>query len=396
MPLPSPSAPIVHDLLPKEPLLLMGAGPTPIPPAVSEANGVVINHLGATMNRVVDGVKELARYAFQTRAEHVLGVAGPASAAMEMGLANLVGPGSKVLSFVTGTFSGRLAEMAKGVGAEVTEVHTQTAHPVTPELAREALAGGDYDLVTLVQGETSCGIQNVALPEICRLAKASGALVMVDAVCTLTTTPLQMDDWGIDVCVTGGQKGLASIPGVSLIAFSDTAWDIAMARPRPIPHWCLDVQRAWRFWGEHQYHYTAPVPGILALYEALRLIAEETLEARFERHERCAQALVAGLEAMGLELFVPPDWRLRSVLAIRRPEGADAARLRATMQNHHGVQIAGAFGLDIVRIGQMGEQCHPRHLFRTLYALGSTLQDEGVDVNLPGAMAALGHELRVV
>ena len=393
MPLSPPSAAPIHQVLPSEPLLLMGAGPTPIPHAVSRANGVVINHLGTTMNTVVEGVKDLARYAFQTDAEHVLGVAGPASAAMEMGLANLLWPGRRALCVVQGTFSIRMAEMATGLGAEVHRLEVPMGRSVDVDDIRAALATHGADLVTLVQGETSSGVQNQSLDEIARLCTAAGALLMVDAVCTLSTTPLQMRDWGIDVVITGGQKGLASIPGVSLIALSDRAWETVCRRPRPMAHWCLDAQRAWGCWGEHTYHYTAPVPGILALYEALRLIAEETLTARHARHRRCQHALEAGLEGVGLEPFVARPHRLRSVMAIKRPEGVDSTSLRQRMARRYGVQIAGAFGHDIVRIGQMGEQCRPRHLFRVLHALGASLHEEGCRVDVAAGMAALERAL---
>lgn len=389
-----PAAPPVHRLLPDEPLLLMGAGPTPIPHAVARANAVVINHLGPTMNRVVEGVKELARYAFQTEAEHVLGVAGPASAANEMAIANLAWPGRRVLSLVTGTFSARLAEMARGVGADVTTITSEVGQPSTAAQVAAALAQDRFDLVTIVQGETSCGVVNHEIPEIARLAREHGALILVDAVCTLSTMPLPMDAWGLDVVVTGGQKGLASIPGVSLIALSDRAWQAVEARPRPMPHWCLDAKRAWRFWGDHQYHYTAPVPGILAVHEALRLIAEETLEARFARHARCSGALVAAVEAMGLELLIPAEHRLSSVLAIRRPDPVAAPALKARMVREFGVEIAGAFGLDIVRIGQMGEQCHPEHLFRTVHAFGESLRGEGFAADVAAGMTALSAALQ--
>ena len=392
VPVPSDLRP-VHERLPTEPLLLMGAGPTPLPRAVAAANAVIINHLGPTMNRVVEAVQEMARYAFQTRSERVLGIAGPASAGMEMALGNLVGNGSRVLSLVTGTFSGRLAEMARGVGASVDTVTTELGEPATLEALDAALASGRYDLVTMVQGETSTGIYHPHIEAVSQRVRAHGALMMVDAVCTLTTVPLQMDDWGIDVVATGGQKGLASIPGVSLIAFSDRAWNVVEQRPRPIPHWCLDARRAWEFWGEHKYHYTAPVPGILAIHEALRLICEETLPVRLERHERCTKALQSAIVALGLELFAPEAWRLGSVLAIRRPASVDSVELRRRMVESHGVEIAGAFGLDIFRIGQMGEQCRAETLFRTVHALGESLRAVGFDADVPAAMAALATGL---
>lgn len=386
---PPPSVPLSR-ILPNEPQLLMGAGPVPIPWPVARANGVVIDHLGETMGRVLQGIQAMARYAFQTETDKIIGVSGPSSGAMEMAISNLCWPGRRVLALVCGTFSRRLADMAVGVGADVTVLESPKAQPVTAELVAAALsaARAPFDVVTLVQGETSCGVLTVELPEIVRLAKDHGALVVVDSVCTLSTMPLQMDGWGIDVTITGGQKGVSSIPGVSPIAFSPAAWAAAERRPKPAPHWCYDAIRAWNFWGRHQYHYTAPVPGLLALYEALRLICEETLPARFARHRRCSAAMQAGLEAMGLELFVPEAYRLPSVLAITVPSGVDAGSVRHEMMHTFGVQISGAFGLPILRVGQMGEQCHPRHLFRTLYAMGESFRRRGYPLDVAAGMSA--------
>ncbi len=390
---PPPDTTPLTTILPAEPLLLMGAGPVPIPHAVARANGVVINHLGETMDRVIAAVRTMARYAFQTKSEKVLGVAGPSSAAMEMAMASFVWPGRKVLCLKSGTFSGRLGEMALGLGGEVTFVEPPVATPITAERVAAELRRSRYDVVTIAQGETSCGLLNVEVPEIARLAREHGALVVVDAVCTLSTMPMRMDEWGIDAAMTGGQKGLSSIPGVSLIAFSERAWNVLATRPSPRPHWCFDAERAWRFWGFQQYHYTAPVPGILALHEALRLICEETLERRFERHRVSSEALQRGIEAMGLTLFVPKPHRLNSVVAIDLPAGSDGARVRRHMSTAYNVEISGAFGLDIVRIGQMGEQCRSHNLFKVLYAMGMAFRKEGVDLNVAAGMAALEEGL---
>jgi aspartate aminotransferase-like enzyme len=391
--IPPPPITPLSDILPSEPLLLMGAGPVPIPQAVAQANGVIINHLGPTMDRVIASVKSMARYAFQTRSEKIMGLAGPGSAAMEMAVSNLCWPGRRVLCLKSGTFSGRLGEMAAGVGADVTWIESPTGQPVTLAQVRDAFGKARFDVVTMAHGETSCGIQTVELPEICRFVKEQGALTIVDAVVTLAAMPVQMDDWGIDVGVTGGQKALSSIPGVSLCVFSEDAWAAVEAHPQPRPHWCYDAIRAERFWGHQQYHYTAPVPGILALHEALRLVAEETLERRFRRHALSSQAMQAGLEAMGLTLFAAKDVRLNSVIAITMPRGADSARVRNDMTRAFRVEISGAFGLDIVRIGQMGEQCRSHNLFKTLYALGMSFQREGVKLDVAGGMAALEQGL---
>jgi aspartate aminotransferase-like enzyme len=392
-PVPAPSVARLDAILPAEPILLMGAGPVPIPHAVARANGVVINHLGETMGRVIDSLKGMARYAFQTRADKVFGVAGPASAAMEMAVTNLLWPGRRCLSLKTGTFSGRLAEMAQAVGAEVTVLEAPTGEPVTAAMVAQAMKRGRYDVVTLVHGETSCGVLNRELPEIAATVREHGALTLVDAVVTLSTLPLEMDRWGLDAVVTGGQKGLSSIPGVSLIAFSDDAWKVVASRPKPPPHWCLDAMRAQRFWGEHQYHYTAPVPGILALHEALRLVCEEGLPQRHERHRISSESLQEGLEAMGLHLFIPRERRLNSVVAIRLPPNAAAKDVLSYMSRKFHVEISGAFGLDIVRIGQMGEQCRSHNLFKVLYALGMSFRHFGVGLDVSAGLGAMERAL---
>jgi len=388
-----PKTQLLDTILPSEPLLLMGAGPVPISHAVSRANGVVINHLGETMDKVVRNVKKMGRYAFQTVSDKIIGVSGPASAAMEMAITNILWPGRSVLALSMGTFSGRMAEMAKGVGADVTLLKSNGIQPVRVEQVREALSKQNFDVITLAQGETSCGVELKCLPEVARLAKENGALVVVDAVCTLTTMPMQMDEWGIDIAIAGGQKGLSSIPGVSLIAFSEEAWETVKSRKARQPHWCLDALRAQTFWGSQQYHYTAPVPGILALYEALRQICEETLPVRFERHRTSSIALQAGVETMGLQLFVPIKDRLNSVVAIQTPKDADNAQIRKTMSNRFHVEISGAFGLDIMRIGQMGEQCRSQNLFKVLYALGMSCRQQGVDLDVSLGMAELERNL---
>ncbi len=393
MPYSPPETQHLDNILPSEPLLLMGAGPVPISHAVARANGVVINHLGETMDEVISNVKIMGRYAFQTVSDKIIGVSGPASAAMEMAITNLLWPGRSILALSMGTFSGRMAEMAEGVGADVTVIESAGIQPVRVEEVQEAFSKKHFDVITMAQGETSCGVEMKCLPEVVRIAKEHGALVVVDAVCTLTTMPMQMDEWGVDVAIAGGQKGLSSIPGVSLIAFSQDAWKKIKSRKERQPHWCLDALRAQTFWGSQQYHYTAPVPGILALYEALRQICEETLPMRFERHRVSSIALQTGIETMGLKLFVPIKDRLNSVVAINTPEATDSAQIRKTMSKRFNVEISGAFGLDILRIGQMGEQCRSHNLFKVLYALGMSCRQQGLDLDVSLGMAELERNL---
>jgi len=384
--------PLSH-ILPEEPLLMMGAGPVPIPSPVAAANGIVINHLGETMARVTDQVKRMGRYIFQTDSEWLMGVAGPGSAAMEMAVANLVWPGTRVLSVCNGFFSSRLAEMAKRTGAEVEILTVEDGCGVCTNEVEAVLKRFKPQVLTIVQGETSNTTHNFALPEIGALARQYDCLVIVDAVCTLSTMPLNMDSWGIDAVITGGQKGLSSIPGVSLVAFSDIAWQRILNRTEPMRHWTLDATLATNFWHRDSYHYTAPVSGLLALHEAMRLVCNETLEKRFERHRSRSTALQAAIERLGLELYVEPEARLNSVVGIKLPEGLDAKTVCSHISSQYRVEIAGSFGPPIVRIGQMGEQCRVHNLFRALHAFGSSFKDLGYEVDVPAGMAELENRL---
>ncbi|MEM7207779.1 MAG: alanine--glyoxylate aminotransferase family protein [Pseudomonadota bacterium] len=383
----------LSEILPEEPLLMMGAGPVPIPTPVAAANSIVINHLGETMARITQQVLSMSRYVFQTETQWIMGVAGPGSAAMEMAVANLVWPGTRVLSVCNGFFSGRLSEMATRAGAEVETLTVEDGKAASPEEIETALKRFRPQVLTMVQGETSNTTHNFNLPEIAKLADQYDCLTVVDAVCTLSTMPLNMDDWGVDAVITGGQKGLSSIPGVSLVAFSEKAWERVQNRDEPMRHWTLDATLATRFWHCASYHYTAPVSGLLALHEAMRLVCDETLEKRFERHRTRSVALQSGIEALGLELFVEPPARLNSVVGIKLPGTLDAKTVCAHISKHYRVEIAGSFGPPIVRIGQMGEQCRVHNIFRALHAFGSTFKDLGIDVDLPAGMAEMEKQL---
>jgi alanine-glyoxylate transaminase/serine-glyoxylate transaminase/serine-pyruvate transaminase len=383
------SAPKFNSLshvLPEKPTLLMGAGPVPIPREVARANSIVINHLGATMNTIVDGIRSMGQYVFQTQSEKIFGISGPASAGLEMAVSSLLWPGRKVLVLNLGTFSARFAEFARGVGAEVKEIFPAPLSGFTVEQVETEFKNEHFDVLTIVQGETSCGIKNVELEGIVKLAREYDTWTIVDAVSTLTTMPLPMDEWGIDVIVTGGQKGLSSVAGVSLIAFSERVFDFISSREVRMPHWCLDPRRAYRFWVKHEYHYTAPVSGVLALYEALRLICQETLEKRYERHLFYSSTLQHCLEVMGLNLYAPKECRLNSVVAIKNPSGVNTKELLSYMAQTYRVELSGAFGLDIFRVGQMGEQCRTENVRRTLEAIGYSYAEFGVKLNLRDAL----------
>ncbi|WP_253450940.1 alanine--glyoxylate aminotransferase family protein [Halomonas sp. Y3] len=389
----APKVDHLSDILPDEPLLMMGAGPVPIPNSVSSANGIVINHLGDAMSRVIEQIKVMGRYIFQTDSPWLMGVAGPGSAAMEMAVSNLIWPGTKVLCVCNGFFSKRLAEMSRRVGGVVEIITVPEGEGVNPDVISKKLEIFNPDILTIVQGETSHTTHNTDLGEVSKLAGQIGCLVIVDAVCTLSTMELPMDAWGVDAVITGGQKGLSSIPGVSLVAFSECAWRRVESRRAPMVHWTLDAKLATKFWHDASYHYTAPVSGLLALHEAMRLVCHETLELRFERHRVSSQALQSGIEALGLRLYVPKAYRLNSVVGVKLPQNIEAKTVCAHIAKRHRVEIAGSFGPPIIRIGQMGEQCRAHNLFRTLHALGSTFNELGCDLNVPEGMAQLENYL---
>lgn len=388
-----PNLPPVSSLIPEDPLLLMGAGPVPIANSVANANGVVINHIGQTMGNVINGLKSLAQYVYQTKTDKIIGVSGPSSGAMEMAIANLVWPGRKVLVLEIGTFSNRWVQMSERAGGEVKAIKNAGIEPISADQVRQAFNQSKFDVVIVTHGETSSGVFTVDLPEIGAIARESGAVTIVDAVTTLGTMPFMMDEWQLDAVISGGQKGLGSIPGISLVAFSKEAWQQIESRNEDPAQWCYDAKLAWQFWGRHEYHYTAPVPGVLALYQSLYLIKEETLHQRYLRHQLCSKALQKGIEAMGLELFVPEEYRLDSVVAIKLPEQADSTKLRTYMAEKFNVEISGAFGHKIVRIGQMGEQCRSQNLFKTLYALGMSFANQGIKVNVAQGLAAMEENL---
>ncbi len=373
---------------------MMGAGPVPIPARVAAANSIVINHLGDTMAKIIDQVKNMSSYVFQTDSARILGVAGPGSAAMEMAVANLVEPEDRCLCVCNGFFSNRLAELAERAQGNVTRLIVEPGTSAALNTVTQYLEQYKPKILTIVQGETSSTVCNNDLPAICKAAKDHNCLIIVDAVCTLSTMPLHMDEWGIDAVITGGQKGLSSIPGVSLVAFSELAWQSIQDRQSPMRHWCLDATLADRFWYKKSYHYTAPVSGVLAIHEALKLVCDETLESRFQRHLRSSGAFQAGVEAMGSKLYIQPEHRLNSVVGVCVPENVNKQELISSMSSRYRVEISGSFGANIVRVGQMGEQCRAHNIFRTLHALGATLASLKAEVDLPAGVSALEKSLQ--
>jgi alanine-glyoxylate transaminase/serine-glyoxylate transaminase/serine-pyruvate transaminase len=279
-------------------------------------------------------------------------------------------------------------------GGRVRRIEAPWGEAFRPERAREALAGIAPKIVAIVQAETSTGVRN-PLCEVAQAARERGAMVLADAVTALGAMPVELDAAGIDICYSCTQKGLGAPPGLAPFALSERAEERLHARTRKPAAWYLDLRLLEEYWFEpHRYHHTAPVSLFYALREALRLIEEETLEARFERHRRHHRAFVAGIEAMGLEMLVRAEDRLSSLNTVRVPAGVEDGKVRKTLLEKFSIEISGGLGPlagKIFRIGLMGSSSTPENLHRLLEALEAALQ--GFCPAAPGAAVAAAERV---
>ena len=289
--------------------ILLGPGPSDIHPRVLNAMATpVIGHLDPEFVGMMDEVKEMLRECFRTQNRMTYVISGPGTAGMESSLINVLEPGDTAVICVNGVFGGRMADVCRRVGADVVKVEAPWGEIIQPEQVREALENCDPKLVAIVHAETSTGVKQ-PLEEISKMVHDKGALFVVDAVTSFCGTPVEVDKWGIDIIYSGSQKCLSAPPGLSPTSFSGRALDIATHRHSPTTSWFLDVRLLAPYWSGNKraYHHTAPVSAIYAFREALRLVLEEGLEARFERHEKNALLLRTELEAMGFKIAVNPE-----------------------------------------------------------------------------------------
>lgn len=341
------------------PRLLLGPGPSPMHPRVLRAmTEAHVGHMDPQFLAALDETRDLLRSILRTANEWTLVIPGTGGAGMETCLVNLLEPGDEALVCVHGLFGARMAEIAGRCGAMVRVVEAPWGEPLDPEAVRGALAGGrPPKLVALVHGETSTGVLH-DLAVIGRLARDAGALFVVDAVTTLGGADLRADEWGIDAVYAGSQKCLSGPAGLAPVSFGPRAVEAVRARRTKPASWYLDMTLHARYWGsERAYHHTAPVSGMLGLLEALRMVTEEGLEARFERHRANQALLCRELEAMGFRYVAAPDARLPMLAAVRLPDGVEDAPLRRRLLEEFNIEIAGglgAFAGRIWRIGLMG------------------------------------------
>lgn len=362
--------------------LLLGPGPSPVEDRVLRAlASPVLGHLDPAFLSCMTDVQHLLRYVFETRNRVTFPVSGTGSAGMETALANLIEPDEDVIIGIHGFFGERMYEMATRMGARPIRVEAPWGRPLEEPAVRSALDRSRARVVCVVHAETSTGVLQ-PLESLARWVAEREGILIVDAVTSLGGHPVGVDRYGLGVCYSGSQKALSCPPGLAPITFSDAALEKVRRRKTPVPSWYFDVSLIERYWGDERwYHHTAPINMNYALREALRLVVEEGLEARWRRHERNARALWAGLEAMGLELFVPREYRLWTLTTIRVPEGVDDARVRARLLEEFQIEIGGGLGPlrgKIWRVGLMGAGSTLRNVLLFLSALESVLRREGV------------------
>lgn len=355
------------------PRLLLGPGPSMVDPRVLQIMATpLLGHLDPHFVNIMDRTQQMLRYVYQTQNQITIPVSGTGTAAMEAAVANMVEPGDSVLVCISGYFGLRIADMARRYGGKVETITRPWGEVFTPEEVKAALDKRPAKIVAIVHAETSTGARQ-PLEDIVRIVHNQGGLIIVDAVTSLGGVPLKVDEWNLDVCYSGAQKCLSCPPGISPITLNSRAIEKLEARKTPVINWYLDLSGVGKYWGkERTYHHTAPITMVYAIFEALRMVVEEGLEERWERHARNAQLLWDGLEDMGWKLHVPLENRLPSLTTVRVPEGVDEAKLRSRLLNEYHIEISGGLGElkgKVLRIGLMGYSSRPENVLLLLSAM---------------------------
>jgi len=360
---------------------LMGPGPSDVYPEVLAAQSrPTIGHLDPLFVGMMDELKGLIQYAFQTTNEMTLAVSAPGSAGMETCFVNLVEAGEKVIVCRNGVFGERMRQNVERVGAMAVVVDNEWGEAVSPKDVEAALkAHPDAKFLAFVHAETSTGALSDA-KTLCALAKQYDCLSIVDAVTSLGGVELRVDEWGIDAIYSGSQKCLSCVPGLSPVSFSPAAVEKLKARQTPVQSWFLDQTLVMGYWsaagGKRSYHHTAPVNALYALHESLRLLANEGLEAAWQRHADMHQVLRHGLEGLGLKFVVDEASRLPQLNAVYIPEGVDDAAVRSQLLESYNLEIGaglGALAGKAWRIGLMGFGARRENVALCLKALEDVL-----------------------
>ncbi|NCO39868.1 MAG: alanine--glyoxylate aminotransferase [Armatimonadetes bacterium CG_4_10_14_3_um_filter_66_18] len=360
------------------PRLLMGPGPSDVHPRVLEAMArPTVGHLDPQFLGVLNDIRERLQAVFQTKNELTLAVSGTGSAGMETCVVNLIEPGDKMLVCIAGVFGQRMTDVARRAGATVTTIDVPWGQVFTAEQVQAAISqSGPFKVVGIVNAETSTGAAQ-PIPEISKVVHDAGSLLLVDTVTSLGGMEVDVDGWQIDACYSGTQKCLSCPPGLSPVTFSPAAVAAMDARQTKVQSWYLDMSLVRQYWGtERLYHHTAPINMNYALHEALRLVLDEGLQARWQRHARVHESLKSELESLGLRYLADPAHQLPMLNAVATPEGVDEGAVRKRLLDEYDLEIGGGLGEHkgkAWRIGLMGESATPRHVEALVSALKTLL-----------------------
>ncbi len=363
-----------------EKILLMGPGPSCVPPEVYKALSCkTLGHLDPYFIKMMDETQVLLQKLMNTSNKLTLPISGTGSAGMETCFVNLIEPKDSVLILTNGVFGVRMQDVASRLSAQVDNIDFEWGTPVNPGKVKEKLERNSYKIVAVVHAETSTGVRN-PVDEIGKLLKGTDSIFLVDTVTSLGGIEVNMDAWGIDAIYSGSQKCLSCPPGLAPVSFSERAFSVISNRNTKVPNWYLDMNLIGQYWsGERKrvYHHTAPINMLYALFQALKLIVEEGLENVYARHVKNHIKLKEGLEELGLEMYVEESYRLPMLNAVTIPEGVDDAKVRQVLREEFKIEIGAGLGPlagKIWRIGLMGHTARPANVDRFLDALDKSLK----------------------
>jgi len=377
--------------------LMMTPGPSSIDPRVYRALAApVVGHIDPWFKTCMDETQILMRQVFQTENRVTMPLSASGSGGIEASVLNTLEEGDEAIICVNGWFSERMYEIALRTPAKVTKVEAPYGTAVDAEDVRKVSAGKKIKIIGLAHGETSSGVVT-QLDPFRKVADELGALLIVDAVASLAAEPLNVDKQKLDIVFSGSQKALSAPPGMSPITVSPRVEEILKNRRKKVQSWYFDLTTAMNYWGKDRlYHHTPPISLIYALREAMRLTMEEGLENRWARHRVNQQALIAGVEAMSLELLVKnPKERLVTVTPVMIPAGIDDVKFRNQLLDEFNIEIAGGIGPlkgKIWRLGLMGYCAQKANVLLLLSAMEKVMTDQGARL-APGAgiAAAIGN-----
>ncbi|MFB6300758.1 MAG: alanine--glyoxylate aminotransferase family protein [Halobacteriales archaeon] len=377
---------------------LMGPGPTNVHPRVLRSMQTpMLGYLDPAFVELMNETQELLRYVFQTDNAMTFPISGTGTAAMEAAFYNLVEPDETVLVPDNGYFGQRQGKIAKRAGGEVVTIDAPWGEPLDPDDVEAAFREHDPTVFGFVHGETSTGVKQPDIPELTSIAHEHDAYVIADTVPSLGGVEFRTDAWDLDVVYSGSQKCLSAPPGVAPITVNDRAMEKVRSRETDPRSWYLDLELLEDYWGDDpSYHHTGPISLVYALREACRLIVEEGLEARWDRHRRIANALRSGLEAMGFPVERPEDYWLPTLNAVSVPDGVDPDAVVEYLMEEHDIEIVGGLGDlagDIWRIGCMGYSAREENIPYLLTALGHAVETQGYDVDIGAGIDAMSQSL---